>query len=452
MQLILSLLFDTVLVQTGIYYENISLISKNVTVASNYIFTSDTLDIINTILDGVNSGPVVDMANVASTSNLIGMSIRGSNTTAYPAIHVSNGRIESNLFEHNNEGSILGGSNIEIISNTFRFNDSTIVIELFTDQNTAQIVDNIFYQNSYSVILFTDSPGLLFDNNQIYDNIGIIFDCWMIGYGNWGQAIFRGNLIYGNHCPWGMAGGIFHAEDSNILSENNIICNNTGVPGSYLSVFYEEHSTNCPVIFNNNIIWGNVYYEDSLISISYVNFTMDYSDIQGGWSGLGNIDIDPLFRDPDNGDFHLMSTACGDPYDSPLIDMGDPNILDSLLDCYWGLGTALSDMGAYGGGDSVMVGIPGELLNTPTELTLSQNYPNPFNPTTTISFSLPEPSDISLTIYNILGQQVATPFEGAKQAGEHTINWNATDFPSGVYFARLETEKRSKNIKMLLIK
>ncbi|MEE9555312.1 MAG: T9SS type A sorting domain-containing protein, partial [candidate division Zixibacteria bacterium] len=177
-----------------------------------------------------------------------------------------------------------------------------------------------------------------------------------------------------------------------------------------------------------------------------------FSNIQGGWEGDGNIDTAPLFRDPDNGDFHLMSTACGDPYDSPCIDTGNPAIIDSLLDCDWGLGTILSDMGAYGGGDSVMVGIDDYIVDLPDKFALLQNYPNPFNPSTTIRYNLPTQSDVRIEIYNILGQKVATLFDGNKQAGHHNITWQADNFPSGVYFARMETGMLSESIKMVLLK
>ena len=79
-------------------------------------------------------------------------------------------------------------------------------------------------------------------------------------------------------------------------------------------------------------------------------------------------------------------------------------------------------------------------------------YPNPFNLSTTIKFSLPEQGEVTLSVYNLLGQRVATLFEGTPEAGEHTITWDATDFPSGVYFARLETDKHSENIKMVLLR
>jgi hypothetical protein len=172
----------------------------------------------------------------------------------------------------------------------------------------------------------------------------------------------------------------------------------------------------------------------------------------GGWEGEGNIDADPLFRDPENSDFHLMSTACGDPYDSPCIDAGSPAIIDSLLDCDWGLGTILSDMGAYGGGDSATVAIDDHSEYLPRRIALLQNYPNPFNSSTAIRYSLPEQTDVRMEIYNIIGQRVATIFDGHKQAGYHTITWQADDYPSGVYFARLQAGQRDESVKMVLLK
>jgi hypothetical protein len=85
-------------------------------------------------------------------------------------------------------------------------------------------------------------------------------------------------------------------------------------------------------------------------------------------------------------------------------------------------------------------------------LSLPQNYPNPFNASTTISYSLPEQDEVTISIHNILGQKVATIFDGMHEAGEHTITWDAGEFPSGVYFARLEAGTHSENIKMVLLK
>ncbi|UCC79715.1 MAG: T9SS type A sorting domain-containing protein [Candidatus Zixiibacteriota bacterium] len=88
----------------------------------------------------------------------------------------------------------------------------------------------------------------------------------------------------------------------------------------------------------------------------------------------------------------------------------------------------------------------------PEGLTLLQNYPNPFNATTTIEFTLPEEAVVELSIYDILGQKVAVIFDEIKRAGVHRVTWDAEEYPSGVYFARLETGDISKSVKMVLLK
>jgi uncharacterized repeat protein (TIGR02543 family) len=88
----------------------------------------------------------------------------------------------------------------------------------------------------------------------------------------------------------------------------------------------------------------------------------------------------------------------------------------------------------------------------PVSYTLSQNYPNPFNPTTKISYSLPQQIHVTLKIYNLLGQELATLVDGQKEAGRHTVSWDARGHSSGIYFYRLETEDFSASRKMVFMK
>jgi hypothetical protein len=83
----------------------------------------------------------------------------------------------------------------------------------------------------------------------------------------------------------------------------------------------------------------------------------------------------------------------------------------------------------------------------PNRFFLSQNYPNPFNPSTIINFDLPEPSNVSLVVYDVLGRKVAELANGNYQAGYHSAIWNASDVASGVYFARFTAADASGNIK-----
>jgi len=83
---------------------------------------------------------------------------------------------------------------------------------------------------------------------------------------------------------------------------------------------------------------------------------------------------------------------------------------------------------------------------------LEQNYPNPFNPSTTISFTLPESGNISLKIYNALGENVSTLVSEYKEAGVYSYNFNAEDLPSGTYIYRLNTDTKTLTKKMLFLK
>ena len=87
----------------------------------------------------------------------------------------------------------------------------------------------------------------------------------------------------------------------------------------------------------------------------------------------------------------------------------------------------------------------------PGDFELAQNYPNPFNPTTTVGFSIPVQSDVNLTIYNVTGQKV-TSFSGNYQAGNHTIEWDASNQASGIYFYKLTAGDFEATKKMVLLK
>ncbi len=88
----------------------------------------------------------------------------------------------------------------------------------------------------------------------------------------------------------------------------------------------------------------------------------------------------------------------------------------------------------------------------PKEFKLEQNYPNPFNPTTTIQFAVPSVSDVKLDVFNILGQKVSTLVNRRMEAGVHTVNFNAANLSSGVYFYRLQSGNFVQTKKMMLVK
>ena len=118
----------------------------------------------------------------------------------------------------------------------------------------------------------------------------------------------------------------------------------------------------------------------------------------------------------------------------------------------------------YTPGDSIsaiitpdMVDVEYESSNVPANFYLSNNYPNPFNPSTKIEFGLPEQSDVTLTVFNILGQKVVEVTEKSLAAGIHSYNFNASQLSSGIYVYRVHaTSADGKNFveskKMMLLK
>jgi hypothetical protein len=83
---------------------------------------------------------------------------------------------------------------------------------------------------------------------------------------------------------------------------------------------------------------------------------------------------------------------------------------------------------------------------------LKQNYPNPFNPLTNIRFDIPRSSNVNLIIYNALGREVTILVNEKLSTGSYEVDWNASGYPSGVYFYKLETDDFVKARKMVLIK
>lgn len=154
------------------------------------------------------------------------------------------------------------------------------------------------------------------------------------------------------------------------------------------------------------------------------------------------ISVDPdtsIFHGRPIGIIHRTETYNTATLEFPLYYVEEPVSYDILH-------TILEEFG------EVRVNIEDDNVPLPEETSLLQNYPNPFNSQTVFTYLLSEPGYIEISVYNILGQKVATIAEGEKNAGQHSLTWNADLLPSGIYFARLKTEQDSRTIKLLLLK
>lgn len=92
------------------------------------------------------------------------------------------------------------------------------------------------------------------------------------------------------------------------------------------------------------------------------------------------------------------------------------------------------------------------ITELPSSIRLEQNYPNPFNPSTSISYALSEPSDVTVTIYNMLGVKITTLENGFRSAGEHTVAFDASSLSSGIYIYRLVAGTTTLTKRMTLLK
>jgi len=102
--------------------------------------------------------------------------------------------------------------------------------------------------------------------------------------------------------------------------------------------------------------------------------------------------------------------------------------------------------------DTIGVEGNGGLAQLPESFSLSQNYPNPFNPVTLIRYALPRDCYLTLAIYNVLGQKVASLVDGEQRAGYKSVRWDASLFSSGIYFYRFEAGDFVQTRKMVLIR
>jgi len=104
------------------------------------------------------------------------------------------------------------------------------------------------------------------------------------------------------------------------------------------------------------------------------------------------------------------------------------------------------------GGTGVITGVSTISSAVPKNFSVSQNYPNPFNPSTTFQFQIPTTGLVTIKVFDILGREVVTLLNDIKPAGTYQITWNASAWPSGVYFYRVQSQNTILSRKMLMLK
>ena len=112
----------------------------------------------------------------------------------------------------------------------------------------------------------------------------------------------------------------------------------------------------------------------------------------------------------------------------------------------------IDDFSYMPGANWIITGISQNGDIVPVEYALSQNYPNPFNPTTKVNYALPKNGFVTLKVYNILGVEVANLVNENKPAGNYSVDFNASDLSSGIYFYSINVNGFTDTKRMMLIK
>jgi len=446
---------DTVIVAPNTYYENINFRGKNILLTSYYIFNEDVNYISNTIIDG--SQPAHP-----DTASCVLMVSGEDNTAILQGFTLTGGTGTKWIDEHGAGTYVEGGGILITLSSP------TIKNNLIIDNEAIRTGAGITSAGGGAIRVGDGNPHII--NNVITSNSG------MYGGGivlNYTGAVIRNNIIYNNivyqavaGAPTFGGGGIWilsNLGNTPKIIENNTIVGNSssgtgsGAAGKGGGLLIWSTSVQA----KNNIIWGNTQTTGEQIAlISGGSVNVSYSLVEGGWTGIGNIDLNPNFEETN---FYLSdSSECidaGDPDPAHNDPEGDPGMAKSPAK-----GTVKNDMGAYGGPGSkdlsefsISSVSDDESFNSPEDFRLEQNYPNPFNPSTKIRFEIPavgtrDRVSVQLLVYDVLGNEITTLVNEEKPAGTYEAEFNGTGLSSGIYLCQLKMDKYSQTRKMVLLK
>ncbi|MGA1875735.1 MAG: right-handed parallel beta-helix repeat-containing protein [bacterium] len=333
---------DMIIVSPGTYYENITFLDKVITVKS--IDPNNASIVSATIIDGGKKNSVVTFDNgEEGNSSLSGFTLRNGSNFDGGGIYCDASPSITHCVIIGNTAHNRGGG---IFCNRFSATISHCIIA----ENSASVGGGICcWQKSSPTITHCTIRG----NSSAVRGGGVFCD--------YSSVRISTSEVIGNSS--GSGGGIW-CQDSSLIVSNCLMCDNS-VSGSGGGIYYccspFPCITNCTVSRNsasggagiychgsfpcirNSIFWGP---GSEIVTDSASKLNLSYCDIQGEYPGQGNIDADPLFLDPENGDYHLQAG-------SPCQDTGCPRLLDH--------DGSPSDRGAYGG----------ELASTPLNIAVA---------------------------------------------------------------------------------
>ena len=335
-------------------------------------------------------------------------------------------------------------SNREIAWNYIHDGNSNRAINIYSEQAFAAYIQG--HRVHDNVIVNQRGDGIMLGyyvvgDNWIYNNLII-----RAGLGpEWADPSY--------HCGIRINTGHENVNKTDVYCYNNTLyaCGFSGVAfpeetGAIL-ISPEALTRSSNVRFSNNIIYstGEPYLAGESTSLATGNH-------KNCWFGKGSaptwdtgaINSDPLFVGAGANNFQLSKN-------SPCINTGldVTSVVQKDLLGLARIKTAI-DLGVYEFVQTTSIE-DGPPVPLPTTYLLFQNYPNPFNPSTMVRYYVPRASDVSLTVFNVVGERVATLVEEWREAGSYQVQWSA-NVPSGVYFCRFKAERFVETKKMILVR
>ncbi len=350
--------------------------------------------------------------------------------------------------------------------------------------SNAEIVNNEIYDNAFGITLYSSSNGVVnvkVVGNYIHNNdknpdpmaagsginlYGSSFNTPLIAWNTitenvWGITVMSGATTV-SPGPLPKLGNVNDADTSN--SGNNRIFNN-----GYDGDVYDLYNNTSEAFLAQNNDWGtndlaevedHIYHSVDNSAYGEVTFSpLKNTSVPVELTGFSAVQVNGAVKldwttatELNNKEFQvyrnqeLIATVDGQGTKAEATSY-------SFTDKYavTGVNTYKLFQIDYDGTTTLVASVEVE-LDAPVEFALGQNYPNPFNPSTTISFTLPEQSEVKLVVYNMIGELVTEITSGSFDAGFHQVNFDASQLSSGAYIYQLSAGNFVQTRKMMLMK
>ena len=447
---------DTVLVQPGVYFENINYHGKNVVVTSLYILTGDMSYISQTVINGNNNiasmdGSVVTFENSeTAAAQLSGFTLTGGTGDArflgnYTITY--GGGIFCNGASPTLSHLLISGNNCECGGGVCLYNSNSLIEYCGITENTCISMEFSAPDAGGGIVFWNcQSPRLL--NSKVMYNV--------VDYAGAGIYFLNSspkivNCLISKNNSYSFASTFYLDAFSNVDVINSTIAGNIAdTSASIANMIYCLDST--ALNFSNCILWNNSpnkiifqsSYPSNVITVSHTNLEGDTSSILTQNNGTinwlsGNIDTDPLFADTALNNFHLQNN-------SPSINAGDSTGISNNIPVYDLDNNAryigAIDMGCYE--NNTQMGITLTAFGKGLEVEI---YPNPTNSILFIKRNSNSVDEIRLSLCNLSGQLISS-FTLAKE--ESHTQFDVSAIASGIYFLEVACEGNLSHDKIAI--